>query len=244
MKILITGASSGIGRELARHYASSENELILIARREERLQELSDELTSKVKRLTLIVVDLREFELVQEKLRCISSLDMVILNAGISLGHGRGRATTKSFRNLFDVNLFANHAILEVLLPLFQKQQFGKIVFISSLSALFPMPSAKVYSASKVALNNYAQALRYKYKKENIKVVTILPGFIESELTAKNNFSMPFLLSTKEGVERIVYAIEKNKREYVFPKRLYYVVKFLNLLPHFLRENIVERFQP
>ena len=244
MKILITGASSGIGRELAYHYANSENELILLARREENLKEITKTLQNKVKSISYIVSDVRDFKLLQQKLQVIKSLDMVILNAGIALGHGRGRVTTDTFRNLFDVNLFANHAVLEVLLPLFEAQQSGKIVFISSISSLFPMPSAKVYSASKVALNNYAQALRYKYKKQNIKVVTILPGFIESELTDKNNFDMPFLLSTADGVKRIVKAIEKDKRVAIFPLRLYLIIKLLNLLPHFLREKIVDRFQP
>ena len=243
MKILITGASSGIGRELAYSYASKENELILLARREERLVEIVNELKPKVKSISYIVVDVREFELLQTKLQTLTSLDMVILNAGVALGHGHKRTTHQAFRNLFDVNLFSNHAMLEILLPIFEAQQSGKIVFISSISALFPMPSAKVYSASKVALNNYAQALRYKYNKQNIKVLTILPGFIESELTEKNNFHMPFLLTTQEGVKRIVKAIEKEKRVSIFPLRLYLIVRLLNLLPHFLREKIVNSYQ-
>jgi short-subunit dehydrogenase len=243
MKILITGASSGIGKALSYHYATKENELILLARREENLQKIINDLQDKVKSISYIVADVREFKILQTKLQSITSLDMVILNAGIALGHGKKRATTESFKNLFDVNLFANHAILEVILPIFERQQSGKIVFISSISALFAMPSAKIYSASKVALNNYAQALRYKYKKQNIKVITILPGFIKSELTDKNDFYMPFLLSTQEGAKRIVQAIEKNKREYTFPKRLYYLIKLLNFLPSFLREMIVNRFE-
>jgi short-subunit dehydrogenase len=242
MKILITGASSGIGRSLAYHYASPENELILLARREERLQQISQELTPKVKKLSIIVVDVREFDTLKEKLLSITSLDMVILNAGIALGHDSVRATVEEMKNLFDVNLFANHAILEVLLPIFEVQKSGKIVFISSISSLFAMPSAKIYSASKVALNNYAQALRYKYAQSDIKVITILPGFIKSELTDKNRFKMPFLLSTNEGVKRIVNAIKRNKRHAIFPLRLYLIIKLLNILPSFLTENIVKRF--
>jgi short-subunit dehydrogenase len=243
MQILITGASSGIGRELAYHYATQENELILLARREERLKEITQELEQKVKSISYIVADVREFETLKESLSSITSLDMVILNAGISLGHDNHRATLEEFRNLFDVNLFANHAILEVILPIFEAQQSGKIVFISSISSLFPMPSAKVYSASKSALNTYAQALRYKYNRQKIKVLTILPGFIESELTDKNNFHMPFLLSTKEGVKRIVKAIDKEKRVSIFPLRLYLIIRLLNLLPNFLREKIVNSYQ-
>jgi short-subunit dehydrogenase len=163
----------------------------------------------------------------------------VILNAGISIGHSNKTPTIEEFKNLYDVNVLSNHAILEVLLPLLVAQKSGKIVFISSLASLFSMPSSKVYSSSKRALNAYAEGVRYKYKKDGIKVINILPGFIKSELTDKNDFDMPFLLDTKEGVKRIVKAIKNNRRFYAFPHRFYLIIKFLNLLPSFLREKIV-----
>ncbi len=239
MKILITGASSGLGAELARRYASQENELFLLARREARLQKLKDELLSQTKQITLIVADVTEFQSLQKKIDALGSLDMVILNAGVSLGHTDKIPTIEAFKYLYDVNVLANHAILEILLPKFCEQNNGKIVFISSLSSLFTMPSAKVYASSKRALNAYAEGIRYKYAKNGLKVITVLPGFIESELTDKNDFYMPFLLSTKEGVERIYKAIEKEKRFYPFPLRFYLIIQFLNLLPQFLRDIIV-----
>lgn len=240
MKILITGASSGIGAELARQYATKDNELILMARREEKLYQLRKELYEEVKNIEIIVADVSEFELLQSKIETIENLDMVILNAGISLGHkGVGVPPLADFKRLYDVNVLANHAILEVLIPKFQKQESGKIVFISSLASLFSMPSSKIYSSSKRALNAYAEGIRYKYNSDGIKVINILPGFIKSELTDKNEFNMPFLLETKEGVSRIVKAIEKEKRMYAFPLRFYLIIRLLNLLPSFLREKIV-----
>ena len=241
MKILITGASSGLGAELARQYASQENHLILLARRADKLYELRHELFEKVKNIDIIVVDVTDFELLQEKIQAIGAVDMVILNAGISLGHVGNITPIAEFKRLYDVNVLANHAILEVLLPRFKKQKNGKIVFISSLASLFSMPSSKVYSSSKRALNAYAEGIRYKYKKDNIKVINILPGFIKSELTDKNNFNMPFLLSTEDGVKKIVNAIEKNRRFYAFPLRFYLLIKLLNFLPSFLKEQIVDR---
>ncbi|MDQ7066718.1 MAG: SDR family NAD(P)-dependent oxidoreductase [Sulfurimonas sp.] len=242
MKILITGASSGIGEELARQYASTENELILLARREEKLYALRSELFEQCKSVEIIVADVSDFKPLQEKIRKITSLDMVILNAGISLGHSRSSddiPTIEEFENLYRVNVLSNHAILEILLPLFKTQSHGKIVFISSLASLFSMPSSKIYSSSKRALNAYAEGIRYKYNRYGIKVINILPGFIKSELTDKNEFNMPFLLQTEVGVARIVKAIEKNKREYIFPLRFYLIIRLLNLLPSFLREKIV-----
>ena len=240
MKILITGASSGLGEELARQYATKNNELILLARREDKLFKLRSELFEKCKSVDIVVADVTAFDELQQKIKSIGSVDMVILNAGVSLGHSSDAiATIKEFKNLYDVNVLSNHAILEVLLPLFKKQQSGKIVFISSLASLFTMPSSKVYSSSKRALNAYAEGIRYKYKKDGIKVINILPGFIKSELTDKNEFNMPFLLETDEGVKRIIKAIKKEKRTYAFPLRFYLIISFLNLLPHFLREKIV-----
>jgi len=239
MKILITGASSGLGAELARQYTSPKNEIILLARREDKLFKLRSELFEKCKSVDIIVADVTAFDELQEKIKSIGSVDMVILNAGVSLGHNGDIPTIDEFKNLYDVNVLSNHAILEVLLPLFKKQQSGKVVFISSLASLFTMPSSKVYSSSKRALNAYAEGIRYKYKKDGIKVINILPGFIKSELTDKNEFNMPFLLETDEGVKRIIKAIKKEKRTYAFPLRFYLIISFLNLLPHFLREKIV-----
>jgi len=240
MKILITGASSGIGAEFARQYANSQNELFLLARREEKLQQLQNELSKKCKNITLIVVDVTDFELLQTKLREIETVDMVILNAGISLGHTHTNIPTiEEFKNLYNVNVLSQHAVLEMILPKMQLQKSGKVVFISSLSSLFTMPSAKVYASSKRALNAYAEGIRYKYATDGIKVITILPGFIKSELTDKNDFAMPFLLETDEAVKSMKKAIEKGKEFYAFPLRFYLIIKLLNLLPSLLSQRIV-----
>ena len=239
MKILITGASSGLGAELARQYASPHVELVLLARREQNLLSLKNELQNRCKSVETIAVDVRDFSLLQEKIKAMGYVDMVILNAGISLGHKGDIPTIEQFKNLFDVNVLANHAILEILLPLFREKRSGKIVFISSLASLFSMPTSKVYSSSKRALNAYAEGIRYKYKPHGVKVITILPGFIKSEMTDKNEFNMPFILETQEGISRIKNAIEQGKEFYAFPLRFYLIIRALNLLPSFLREKIV-----
>ncbi|MEK6658790.1 MAG: SDR family NAD(P)-dependent oxidoreductase [Campylobacterota bacterium] len=239
MRILITGASSGIGRELAKLYATKDNELILLARREDRLQELQSQLL-KASSVEIVVADVGEFDELQEKIRDIGIVDMVILNAGISLGHSLEITPFYDFKKLYDVNLLSNHAILEVLLPQFKAKGSGKIVFISSLASLISMPTSVAYSSSKRAMNAYAEGIRYKYKNSGIKVINILPGFIKSEMTDKNSFKMPFLLDTDAGAKRIYDAIAKEKRFYPFPFRFYLIIKLLNLLPQFLRDKIVK----
>jgi len=141
VKILITGASSGLGAEFARQYATQENELILLARREEKLYALRSELFESVKSIDIIIADVTEFEVLQMKIDSIENLDMVILNAGISLRSTKGITPIASFKKLYDVNLLSNHAILEILLPKFQMRQSGTVVFISSLASLLSMPS-------------------------------------------------------------------------------------------------------
>ncbi len=240
MKILITGASSGIGAEFARQYATVENELFLLARREEKLKALQHELSLQCKNITLIVVDVRDFDTLQQKLRQYDAFDMVILNAGISLGHTHiAIPTIKAFKNLYDVNILSQHAVLEIVLVKMVAQKRGKIVFISSLSSLFTMPSATVYASSKRALNAYAEGIAYQYAQDGIEVFVMLPGFIRSELTDKNTFAMPFFLETDEGVRRMKHAIEKKRYFYPFPLRFYLIIRVMRLLPTSLSQRIV-----
>ena len=240
MKILITGASSGIGEELARLYATPENELFLLARREARLVQLEQELNNSCKSIELVVCDVSQFDILQEKVKQIGAIDMVILNAGISIGHSLEITPFEDFKRVYDVNVLSNHAILEILLPQFKAQHSGKIVFISSLASQFSMPTSVAYSSSKRAINAYAEGLRYKYMNDGIKVVNILPGFIQSEMTDKNEFNMPFLLSNKEGVKKIYDAIQKDKSFFAFPLRFYLIIRFIKTLPQFLRDKIVK----
>jgi len=211
MKILITGASSGLGAEFARQYASKENELILLARREEKLQQLQKDISVKCKSVEIIGADVTDFALLQEKIESVGVVDMVILNAGVSLGHSGDIPTIAEFKNLYDVNILANHAILEILMPKLREQRSGKVIFISSLASLFSMPSSKVYSSSKR----------------------------KSELTDKNDFAMPFLMETKEGVVRMKKAIDKGREFYAFPLRFYLIIRLFNLLPSSLSQRIV-----
>jgi short-subunit dehydrogenase len=237
LKILITGASSGIGAELARHYDQENNHLILLARNKNRLQELQKSLTCKSE---IIAVDITEFVILQEKIKEIGSVDMVILNAGISIGHSLEVTPFDDFKRLYDTNLLSNHAILEPLLPKFKEQKSGTIVFISSLASLISMPSSVAYSSSKRALNAYSEGIGYKYKPYGINVINILPGFIDTPLTQKNSFSMPFFMSLEDGTQRIVQAIEKKKSFYAFPLRFYFLIKILTFLPRSLRQRVVD----
>lgn len=241
MRIIITGASSGLGEALALHYASNSNKLVLIARREKKLNDVALRCRSNGAQVETIVADVADFEQMREigKVLAQERIDRIVLNAGMSLGHGGEISPFEDFKRIFDVNFLSLHALLEPIIPNLTEQKSGEIVFISSLASLISMPSSVAYSTSKRALNAYSEGLRYQLKPCGIDVMTILPGFIDSEMTQKNTFSMPFLLTTQAGVKRITDAIDEKKHFYPFPLRFYLMIRLLLLLPQSLRDKIV-----
>jgi short-subunit dehydrogenase len=235
LNIIITGASRGIGRELAKYYAKK-GKVFAIARNENKLNELKEE----TENIVPIVCDLSNIDEVR-KLK-FENVDLVICNAGISLPHAPDFTPYDEFERLFKINFLSVHALLENIVPHMQKRKKGKIVFISSLAGVVASPTSLPYSASKRALNSYAQSLRNMLFKDNIKVINILPGFIKTDMTAKNDFYMPFLMDLDEGVGRIIDAIEKEKKEYAFPKRFYYILKAFTFLPLSIQDKILQKF--
>lgn len=241
MRIVITGASSGLGMQMALGYASSDNELVLLARRKEKLEAVAEKCRLQGAKVEVIVSDVNDFDAMHTIGMQLAQthIDRIILNAGISVGHSGGVTPFDDFHRLFQTNFLSVHALLEPVIPKMIEQNSGEIVFISSLASLMSMPTSVAYSSSKRALNAYAEGLRYQLKPYGIDVMNILPGFIDSEMTQKNRFKMPFLLTTDAGVKRVMYAIAKKKRFYPFPFRFYLMIRTTLLLPQFLRDRIV-----
>ncbi len=238
MNIVITGASRGIGKELLKRYLKKANKIYAIARDEKKLNELK-KLSSKIE---IIPLDLANLDKVREVSTYLSdkNIDLIILNAAISLPHAPDFTPFEDFKRSFDINFLSIHALLEKIVPSMQKRKSGKIVFISSLASIVASPTSLPYSASKRALNSYAQSLRNLLAKDNIKVINILPGFIKTDMTAKNDFYMPFLMNLEDGVDRIQKAIDKNYKEYAFPKRFYYLIKLFTFLPLNLQDKLLQ----
>ena len=130
-----------------------------------------------------------------------------------------------------DINYHGSVRAIQAALPLLEKSANGHIVGITSMASMAPFTQAEAYGASKAALSYFLSALRIDLKPKNIDVTDVMPGFIDTPLTQKNDFSMPFLLSPQEASDRIVKAIEKRKFTTVFPKRLYCLFKFLTFIP-------------
>lgn len=241
MRIVITGASSGLGEALALHYAMPQNELILIARREDRLSSVSMRCRERGAEVEAIIADVNDFGRMREIgiHLCEKAVDRIILNAGVSVGHGGGVTPFGDFERLFKTNFLSVHALLEPIIPKLMEQKSGEVVFISSLASLLTMPTSIAYSSSKRALNAYAEGLHYQLKPYGIDVMTIMPGFIDSEMTQKNRFQMPFFMSTEKGIKKITRAIEGKKVRYAFPFRFALMIRIVLLFPQSLRDKIV-----
>ncbi len=241
MKIVITGASSGLGEALALHYASNAHQLVLIARREDRLRDVAGRCRDKGSEVETIIADVNDFERMREVGSELAKkpIDRIILNAGVSVGHSGGVTPFEDFERLFKTNFLSVHALLEPIIPKLIEQKRGEIVFISSLASLFTMPTSIAYSSSKRALNAYAEGLHYQLKRHGVCVMTIMPGFIDSEMTQKNRFKMPFFMSTEKGIARITHAIERKKIRYAFPIRFALMIRIVSLFPQPLRDKIV-----
>jgi len=232
MNIIITGASSGIGAELAKRYKKQGHTLFLIARRVEKLKGDYN-----------FECDVSDFNKLRNIIKDIISnhqIDIVIANAGISYPHSTEFMKFEDFKNTIDINFISIHALLENIVPQMKQNKKGKIVLISSLAGFVASPTSLAYSASKRAINSYAEALRNQLDSYNIKVINIQPGFIESEMTAKNRFKMPFFMSLEDGVDKIEKAIAKNKKEYAFPFIFANAVKFLSILPNNIKDFVLK----
>lgn len=244
MTVVITGASSGIGRALAARYAPKASKLYLIARREEGLRGLADELRNDKTIIKTFSVDVTDFETLRSVCQAICDecerVDLVIANAGISSEHKAELYDFWDFKKIIDTNLLGVAAVFDIFAHKMISQGGGKLVAVSSLASFVAFPTTAAYSASKRAVNSFLDSMRLLLEPKNIKVVNIQPGFIRTPLTDKNGFKMPFLMELDRAATKIVKAIEKNKKEYAFPFLFSQAAKNIARLPVSIRDRVVK----
>lgn len=240
--ILITGASSGLGRQLAIEYAKECVNLFIIGRNIEHLQETFNECVKYGCNVFVKSIDVRnkkEMEdYIEEVIDKHKSIDLVIANAGVSGGTSKGDEESKQIYEIFDTNIAGVLNTIVPIIPSMKKNRKGKIVLISSMASFRGMPSAPSYSASKGCVRILGEALYNDLKRYNIKVSTVCPGFIRTPLTDKNQFKMPFIMNVEKASLKIKNGIEKEKKIIIFPKIIYFLIKFVDLLPFGLNDWI------
>lgn len=234
--ILITGASSGIGRELALLYAQKGVKLLLTGRNAERLSEVEQLCRDKgaaVKTCTLCVTEDVAFQKQIEAWDDMEPIDLVIANAGISGG------TEANFREIVATNLHGTFNTVEPLIPRMRARKRGQIVLMSSMAGWRGMPNAPAYSTAKVAIRAYGEALRPLLKKDGVDVSVIFPGFVKTPLTDVNKFPMPFLMDAPRAAKIIKNNLEKNKARIAFPWPMHVLSRLVAALPLCLGDFIL-----
>lgn len=241
--VFITGASSGIGAALAREFARRGATLGLVARRHEALDALLAELPGRHFRYAVDVTDTdalvaagREFD------AATGGADIVIANAGISVGvkteHYEDLA---QFRRVFDTNVLAMAATFHPFIASMKARGRGTLAGIASVAGIRGLPGSEAYCASKSAVITYCESLRVEMAKAGVTVVTISPGFIRTELTAKNPYRMPFLMEAEDFAPRAADAIEAGVRYRTIPWQMGVVGIVLKWLPRWLFDRLTKR---
>ena len=241
--VVITGASSGIGAWLAREAARRGARVGLLARREERLAQLAAEIEEAGGRAAWAsadVVDAGELEGGLDRLaEELGGADVVVANAGYGRPEPPHKFKPGRALAMYDVNLFGMLRTVDWALPRFLDRRSGHLVGVASVASFLGMTNSASYCGSKAAMRVHLQSLRVSLAPYGVAVTTICPGFVESELTEKNKFRMPFIWETERAARKIADAIEKRRGEVVFPWQM---KAFIGLATRVLPTALVERF--
>jgi short-subunit dehydrogenase len=237
-KILITGASSGLGAGMARQFAAKGRDLALCARRVENLAELKAELIAGHPGISVAVaaLDVNDHQAVPkvftELAEELGGIDTVIVNAGIGKGFPIGGG--KPWHNIatLETNLVSALVQVEAAMAMFKAAGRGHLVLVSSVLGNKGVPGVKAaYAASKAGVTSLGESLRAEYPSGPIKITVLEPGYIESEMTAKSNTTM-LMVDNETGVKAMVDAIEKEKGRAVVPSWPWWpLVELMKVLP-------------
>ena len=218
-KVWITGASSGIGKALAIKF-SNEGWLVAIsARRVKLLEKLAEK-----KNIFSYPLDVTDIEKTTQTFNNIISnfknLDLCVFSSGIYERNLEKEINVENVINTFKVNYFGTLNCVKSVENYFKQKKNGQIAIVSSPVGYRGLPKSSGYSPSKAALNNLTQGIYFDFKKFNVRVNLISPGFIKTQLTDKNEFPMPFLRSAEYAADKIFYGLQKKNFEIIFPPQI------------------------
>jgi short-subunit dehydrogenase len=243
MRVFISGASSGIGQALARHYASADSVLGLTARRAELLQSLKSSLAGTATIYPLDITDAAALgAAAKDFIGRFGPPDLVIANAGISIGTvAEEIEDVAKLRRVLEVNVAGLAATLAAFAPAMRKAGRGTLAGIASVAGFRGLAGASAYSASKSAAITWLESLRAEMHGSGVSVVCICPGYIDTPMTRVNRYRMPFIISADEGARRIARAIASRRRLAVIPWQMAAVSTILRILPGWLYDRLAAR---
>ena len=243
LRVFITGASSGIGAALARHYAAQGAVLGLVARRTAALQALQAALPGAHAAYAVDVADSKRLAAAAADFIARFGLpDIVIANAGVSVGTLTEEAgDLPAFERVLRTNVLGLVATLQPFVAPMRTRGGGRLVGIASVAGIRGLPGAAAYSASKAAAIACLESLRVELHGSGVRVVTIAPGYIATPMTAVNAYPMPFLLPAEEAAPRFARAIEAGVSYTVIPWQMGIAARLLRALPNWLYDRLFAR---
>lgn len=221
--LLITGATSGIGKALAIHASEEGYCVIACGRNQSALDELSAH-----NNITTLQFDVSDLEATRNALNNIE-FDIAVLNAGTCEYVDIDKFEPEMFRRVFEPNFFG---VVHCVDALMNKLTAGKkLVIVDSMARLFPFTRTEAYGASKAAVHYFTKSLEVDLEKRGVIVQAVSPGFVETPLTDKNDFEMPMKIPAEEAAEDLLKGIEKNKQTIFFPTLFGWIMRCMHNLP-------------
>ena len=240
-KIWITGASSGIGNAVAKKFAEEGWKVAVSARRANLLNEMSED-----KNIFAFPCDVTNKNQINETFEQIikkfGDLDICLFSSGTYDPKNEKNINAEKIKEVIKVNFFGVVECIEAVEKYFKNKKSGQISIVSSIAGYRGLPNSSGYGPSKAALTNFTESIYFDFKKHNVKVSLVSPGFIKTPLTDKNEFSMPFLRSPKFAADKIYQGLINSKSfEIHFPKQLTLLLKFFRILPYKIYLFIIDK---
>jgi short-subunit dehydrogenase len=244
--VFITGASSGIGQALALRYQQAGFRLALVARRSEAIEAWAVELGLTPDSYAVYGADVADTDsIVAAAQACIARQglpDVVIANAGISIGIDSAlREDIDAMAQVFATNNIGLAASFQPFMQAMRARGSGRLVGIASVAGIRGLPGHAAYCASKAAVISYCEALRGELRGTGVQVITIAPGYVDTPLTRKNRYPMPFLMSASRFADLAYKAITAGDSYRVIPWQMGLVSKLMRLIPNTLWDRILAR---
>jgi short-subunit dehydrogenase len=235
-RAIITGASSGIGAEMAREFSRRGYEVVLLARRADLLDQLAKELPNA----TPIACDVTDSTAVHDAVARSGPFDVAVANAGVGVSAWAAKSVADA-ELMMRVNYFGMLYLFDAVMPSMMERRSGHFAGIASIAGLRGLPTSAGYSASKAAMQAFLDAARVELRSFGIRITTVNPGFIVTAMTDKNKFKMPFLMKADRAAKIIVDGIERGKRIVEFPLPMSVAMRFARVLPAWMFDRVVSR---
>lgn len=236
--VFITGASAGIGRDMAVQLAAEGAKIALFARRKDLMDAVVREIVAKggVARSYALDVTSRDETLaaMRRAAQELGPCDLLIANAGVSFPIKVEKFDSSKAEALIKVNLLGVLHAIDAVLPEMIRRRKGHVAAVSSIASIKSFPFSHVYCASKAALNSQLEGLRLELRPYGIAVTNVLPGFIKTDMTARLGHSMPMLMDSDKAARKILGAIKRRRKFYPFPWPMYLLAKLARIVPDFL----------